>query len=52
MNEEPDLTEVVEAVERLRRNYRRPLPGNDSHPEPSPPTDKPGEGVLEKGTGN
>jgi len=30
MNDEPDLTEVVEAVERLRRNYRKPLPGQET----------------------
>jgi len=29
MNEEPDLTEVVDAVERLCRNYRKPLPGQE-----------------------
>ena len=29
MNDEPDVTEVVEAVERLRRNYRKPLPGQE-----------------------
>jgi hypothetical protein len=25
MNEEPDVTEVVEAMERLRRGYQKPL---------------------------
>jgi len=26
MNQEADTTEVVEAIEHLRRNYRRPFP--------------------------
>jgi len=29
MNDEPDVAEVIEAVERLRRNYRKPLPGQE-----------------------
>jgi hypothetical protein len=41
MNEEPDVTEVVDAVERLCRNYRKPLLGRES-PEQ---TDNPREDV-------
>jgi len=29
LNDEPDVAEVIEAVERLRRNYRKPLPGQE-----------------------
>jgi hypothetical protein len=32
MNEEADTTEVVEAIERLRRGYQKPL-----YPTPNPP---------------
>jgi len=47
-NEEPDLTEVVEAVARRRRNYRKPLPGKDSHPEPVQSADRLRQDILEE----
>ena len=49
MDEEPDLAEVVEAMERLRRNYRKPLPGKDRHPEFARPADQ-AEGERKAGT--
>lgn len=35
MAEELDLTEVLSAVETVRRNYRKPLPGFKTRPKPT-----------------
>lgn len=34
MNEEPDVTEVVEAIERLRRGYQKPFPVSTHSDQP------------------
>jgi hypothetical protein len=36
MNEEADVTEVVEAIERLRRSYRKPFPASILSGQPIP----------------
>ena len=33
MKEELDVSEVLDAVERVQRGYRKPLPGNDHQPK-------------------
>jgi hypothetical protein len=34
MKEEPDVTEVVEAIERLRRGYQKPFPVSTQPDQP------------------
>ena len=36
MNEEADVTEVVEAIERLRRGYQKPFPATILSDQPIP----------------
>ena len=43
MNEEADTTEVVEAIERLRRNYRKPFPPTTKVPDRRAQPMKPGK---------
>jgi hypothetical protein len=40
MNEEADVTEVVEAIERLRRGYRKPLPAPALSDQPLPTSEE------------
>jgi len=47
MNEEPDVSELVEAMDRLRRNYQLSLPFHQPHSQQLDEEKTDSEGLME-----